>query len=170
MLSILAVFLASIIFIGAISYLLYTYLDTTSIDTIYSEDFAIPSRTTELVSENKQCNTPEIEDEAENEAEISMEDILKMRNSSGETLEQKVLQKTSGMGYREGPPGPTDASDDGRASKPEAQLSHDKNSKVVWSNDTAKPTPSHLMESPDNNTVGGILPGLDREGGNYSPL
>ena len=105
-------------------------------------------------------------EDVEEDEVISMEDVLKMRNSKGETVEQKIVQKESGMGYQEGPP-----SGEG-VSKPETQLQM-KNG-IVWSGETStsgdKIGPSHLMGSVDVPTSGGILPGLDREAGAYSPI
>lgn len=94
-----------------------------------------------------------------------------MRNGKGETVHQKVLQKESGMGFREGPPGPSQESND-RASKPENQLSANPNNGIVWKADSgAQPNPpSHLLGSSSSPTTGGILPGLDREEGSFSSI
>lgn len=75
------------------------------------------------------------------------------------------------MGYREGAPGPS-LLHTNQASKPENQLSTDSKSGVVWASHTPKPDvpPSHLMGSSGEPTVGGILPGLDREAGSYSSV
>lgn len=93
-----------------------------------------------------------------------------MRNHKGETVQQKVVQKASDMGFREGPAGPTEETS--QASKPETQL-QSKNG-IVWSESTKHSAdaigPSHLMASTEAPTSGGILPGMDREAGTYSPI
>lgn len=139
-----------------------------------TEGFGIPTRTQTMLGSQKNCNLTEgpVEEQEEDDGEIiSMEDILQMRNGTGETVHQKALQKMSGMGFREGPAGPSVISS-GQASKPENQLSMDVSDGVVWSSNTSKPKlpPSHLMGGSDEASSGGILPGLDREGGTYSPI
>ena len=167
MLTIVLVFLASFIVIGSIAYILYFYAEDV-------ENFGNPSRTQTLLSEQKNCNTndevvtqqKDDSDDDDDDEIISMEDILKMRNGKNESLHQKILQKSSGMGYREGPPGPNLPYTD-QASKPENTLVSDSN--IVWKKDSGnKPNPpSHLLGATDQKTSGGILPGLDRESGMY---
>lgn len=174
MLTILLVFLASFIVIGSFAYILYTYQEELQGESGL-ESFGIPSRTQTFLDSQKNCDAVEEsvneETEDDEEEEISMEDVLQMRNGKGETVEQKILQKTSGMGYREGPPGPSNESND-RVSKPENLLQTDSKDGLVWAKGTPKPDlpPSHLMGSSNEPSVGGILPGLDREAGTYSPL
>lgn len=171
MLQILLVFLASFIVIAAVSYILYSYYQEQTTEG-HTESFGVPTRTQTMLDTQSNCDIPEMdENEQEDDDVISMEDILQMRNGKGETVHQKALQKMSGMGYREGPPGPSEESS-GQVSKPENQLQMDTKDGVVWSKDTAKPSlpPSHLMGDSDDTTSGGILPGLDREGGSYSSL
>ena len=162
MLNIIVVFLASVIVIGSLAYLALTYDNRSESE---KEEFGIPTRTQTFVEENQKCET---EDEEEI---ISMEDVLKMRNHNGETVAQKVTQKASGMGYRDGDvAGPTDSSS--QVSKPENQLKS-KNG-IVWADNTEQSAdaigPSHLMGSIEAPTSGGILPGLDREQGSYSTV
>ena len=172
--NIIIVFLASFIIFGSIAYIVYTFNDQKGdqdYEQVEEEHFGIPTRTQTMLASEKNCNTNEDEEGEEEDEVISMEDVLKMRNDLGETVEQKVLQKASGMGFREGPPGPSEQSN-GSASKPENQL-NSKNG-IVWAKDTDssadKIGPSHLMGSMSAPTSGGILPGLDREAGSYSPL
>lgn len=114
MLHIVVVFLASFIVIGSIAYIIWTYDSQT-------EEFGIPTRTETLLSSTTRCETEpksdENEDEEDEDEVISMEDVLQMRNHKGETVQQKVVQKASGMGFREGPAGPTEETS--QASKPE---------------------------------------------------
>ena len=171
MIQILLVFVASLIIIGSIAYVLYTYVT----DMEEKEDFGIPTRTATFVGAEKNCDTPEMEEEVgvmDEDDVISMEDVMKLRNSQGETVLQKVTQKASGMGYREGPAGPSVPGAENRASKPENSLLSDAKTGIVWADTTPKPTlpPSHLMKSSEEPTMGGILPGLDREAGSYSAL
>lgn len=176
--NIIIVFLASFIIVGSIAYIVYTFNDQEVEDDSETgeEHFGIPTRTQTLVANEKNCDTNEDEEEDDEEDEdedevISMEDVLKMRNDKGETVEQKITQKASGMGFREGSPGPSEQSS-GSASKPENQL-NTKNG-IVWAKSTDssadKIGPSHLMGAMDSPTSGGILPGLDREAGSYSPV
>lgn len=171
MIQILLVFVASLVIIGSLSYVLYTYI--TDVDE--KETFGVPSRTNTFVNESKNCDTPEVVEQTgvvDEDEVISMEDVMKLRNSQGETVLQKVAQKGSGMGYREGPAGPSVPGANNQASKPETALLTDAKTGVVWADDTPKPTlpPSHLMKPSEEPTMGGILPGLDRESSAYSSL
>lgn len=177
MFSIIVVFLASFIIIGSIAYILYSYTEDTE------ESFGTPSRTTRLLSSQKNCNVPKEtgsdsdmdtdtdSDDEDDDGVISMEDVLKMRNGKGESVHQKLLQKSSGMGYRDGTNGAGPSPYTDQVTKPENQLSSSGN--LVWKTDSGPQPgpPSHLMGALNEPSSGGILPGLDREkGGAYSPL